>query len=74
MPRLTTGLIGFLIGLAFVLAALILDRIWFKIVPWDIFLKLTATIAVTAGLAVFLILIRADFAEHKRLKDENYLD
>lgn len=63
-----------LIGMAVCGAALVLDRVWFQTVPWDIFIKLLLSLVVLAVLDGFLMIVRADFSQHKKLKDDNYLD
>ncbi|MCB9979191.1 MAG: hypothetical protein H6862_06285 [Rhodospirillales bacterium] len=63
-----------LVGMAFASAALILDQIWLQMLPWDIFIKAEVSIVILALLDGFFILLRADLAQNKKLKDENYLD
>lgn len=55
-------------------AGLVLDQIWFQMLPWDIFIKAEISIVILALLNGFFILLRADLAQNKKLKDENYLD
>ncbi len=72
--RLHDALIYALIAMAVGTVALILDQVWLRVVPWDIFVKLCVSIVILGALDVFLILVRTDFAQNKKLKDENYLD
>ncbi len=72
--RLHTMLLYALVGMAVCGAALVLDRVWFQIVPWDTFIKLSISLVILAVLDGFLMIVRADFSQHKKLKDDNYLD
>lgn len=66
-------LIYILMGLAIGGAALIILSIW-GVDLSDLIYKLLATIGVLILLIGFLLVVRADFSDHKRLKDQNYLD
>lgn len=72
--NLHTILLYSLIGMAIAAVSLILDQIWLRLVPWDIFVRLGVTLVILAALDLFLILVRADLTQNKKLKDENYLD
>lgn len=72
--KLHDFLLRALVVMALAGTVLVLDQIWVRAVPWEIFLRLVVTLVILAVLDVFLILVRADFAEHKKLKDDNYLD
>lgn len=63
-----------LVGMAVATVALILDQVWLRLVPWDIFVRLGVTFVILSALDLFLILVRADLTQNKKLKDENYLD
>ena len=63
-----------LVALVALGALLTIVQIWTNIMPWDIFIKLLITLGILAVLIGFLMVIKADLGEHKRLKDENYLD
>ncbi len=63
-----------LIGLVLLGAALIIMSIWGIAIDATTLWKLLATIGVLILLLGFLLVVKSDFAEHKRLKDENYLD
>ena len=41
---------------------------------WDNFVKLIITFGILALVLGFLAVVKADFGEHKKLKDDNYLD
>lgn len=62
-----------LIFLALAAALIIILHIW-GVDFGVLFYRLLGTIGVLAVLAGFLLAVRSDFSEHKRLKDENYLD
>lgn len=66
-------LIYALIGLAASASVLVILSIW-GVDLSDVLYKLLATIGVLILLVGFLLVVKSDFAEHKRLKDENYLD
>lgn len=66
-------LIYTLIGLAILAAALVILSIW-GVALSEMLFKLLATIGVLALLVGFLLVVKLDFGEHKRLKDENYID
>lgn len=72
--NLHNALLYALVGLVSGGVLLVLDQIWLHIVPWDVFLKMLISIAILTALAGFLMIVRADFSQNKKLKDENYLD
>lgn len=55
-------------------ALLCILQLWTSIMPWDIFLKVLATLGILTALAGFALVAKADLGEHKKMKDENYLD
>ena len=66
-----------LLGLAVVVlagAGLTIAQLWFPVVSWDNYIKILLTLGIIALVLGFLIIIKADFGEHKKMKDENYLD
>ena len=63
-----------LIGLVLMAATVIILQIWGVAFGPDVFMKLLGTIVVLIILIGFLLVVKMDFGEHKRLKDENYLD
>ena len=63
-----------LIGLVSLACVLIILSIWGVVFDGELLFKLLATIGVLVVLAGFLLVVRADFGEHKRLKDENFID
>lgn len=67
------ALIYALIGLATTAATLVILSIWGVDLDEALY-KLLGTVGVLILLVGFLLVIKSDFTEHKRLKDENYLD
>lgn len=63
-----------LIGLVSLAAILIILNIWGIAFNGEVLFKLLATIGVLVVLAGFLLVIKSDFGEHKRLKDEDFID
>ena len=63
-----------LIGLAFGIAGLVIMKIWGFELPDDLFFKILATMGVLVLLFGFLTVVNSDFGEHKKLKDDNYID
>lgn len=66
-------LLNILIGLVVMGAGVIVLQIW-GVSFGDIFFKLLGTIGVLILLVGFLMVVKLDFSEHKRLKDQNYID
>ncbi len=62
-----------LIGLVVGGAALVILTIWGVDLGAALF-KILATIGVLILLIGFLMVVKMDFGEHKRLKDQDYLD
>ncbi|MGB0720368.1 MAG: hypothetical protein ACPGRX_07840 [Bdellovibrionales bacterium] len=56
------------------IAALVILKIWGVELPEDLFFKILATLGVLILLFGFLLVVNSDFGQHKKLKDENYLD
>lgn len=73
MSRMHKYLIYTLIGLAISAAALIILSIW-GVNLSEVIYKLLATIGVLVLLIGFLLVVKLDFGEHKKLKDQNYID
>ncbi len=55
-------------------AALCIAQLWFNIIPWDIFIKTIITLGILTILIGLVLVIKADLGQHKKMKDENYLD
>ena len=67
------GLLITMIGLVIMAALLIILNIW-GVDLGDMFYKIIGTLVVLIILIGFLMVVKMDFGDHKRLKDENYLD
>ncbi|PZO83396.1 MAG: hypothetical protein DI626_09075 [Micavibrio aeruginosavorus] len=68
------ALIYGLVGLVLLAGVLVILQIWGVLLDPAFFFKLLATIGVLILIAGFLLVVKLDFGEHKRLKDENYID
>ena len=66
-------LIYTLVGLAIAAATLMILSIW-GVDLSEVLYKLLATIGVLILLVGFLLVVKLDFGDHKRLKDQNYID
>jgi hypothetical protein len=63
-----------LIGLVSLGCILLILSVWGVVFDGEFLFKLLATIGILVVLVGFLLVVRADFGEHKRLKDENFID
>ena len=63
-----------LVGLVCMVAALAIASIWGIDLPEDLLWKIGGTLVVLILLFGFLLVVNSDFGQHKKLKDENYLD
>lgn len=63
-----------LVVLVCIAAALTILQMWVPFLAWGIFMKIMITLGILGLLAALLMIFRADLSEHKKLKDENYLD
>lgn len=71
--RLNRILLALLVTLVVAGAAIVLLEIWgFDF--GEIFFRLIASIAVLVCLVGFLMVVKTDFSENQRLKDDNYID
>lgn len=68
------ALIYALVGLVLFGGLVIILQVWGLLLHPGLFLKLLATIGVLIFIAGFLLVVKLDFSEHKKLKDENYID
>lgn len=55
-------------------AAMCIAQLWLNIIPWDIFVKTLITLGILSVLAGLVLVLKSDLAQHKKMKDENYLD
>lgn len=58
----------------FVALVLILGQMWFEFLAWEVFGKVLISVIVVSGLISFVMAVRDDFFDGKRLRDENFLD
>ncbi len=71
--NLHRALIYALVLLAVASGAVVILHIW-GVDLGALFYKLLATFGVLALVAGFLLVVKSDFSEHKRLKDQNFID
>lgn len=74
LEKLHKPFLYILIGLVCGVAGLIIMKIWGITLPDDMFFKVLATLGVLILLFGFLMVVNSDFSEHKKLKDDNYID
>jgi len=58
-------------------ALLTIAQIWTipaPVMDWATYTKLMITVGILVLLAAFVLVIKADLGEHKKLKDDNYID
>ena len=55
-------------------AALVLLQMWFHIFNPEIFWKLVVTLVIIGSVASFIIAVKQDLSDEKKLKDDKYLD
>ena len=67
------SLLRSIIILVVLTAAMILLQMWFHIFSDVIFWKLLATMVILGGVISFVIAIKQDMAEEKKLKDDKYV-
>lgn len=63
-----------LIGLVILGGFLIILSIWGIAIDGDMLWKMLATIFILIVVIGFLLVVRMDFGEHKRLKDNDFID
>ncbi|MBI1300389.1 MAG: hypothetical protein GC137_01910 [Alphaproteobacteria bacterium] len=49
-------------------------QMWFPFMSWDNYFKAIITLAILTVVAAFVLVIKSDLGQHKKMKDENYLD
>ena len=70
----TKLMLGILVALALIAAAMILLQIWFSLLSYAIFWKAAVTLIILAGLVAFILAAHEDFGTNKKLKDDNFID
>lgn len=68
------ALVIILIGLVVLGAALVVMSIWGLFIDGGLLFKLLSTIGILILVIGFLLVVRMDFGEHKRLKDNDFID
>lgn len=68
------NLLYIVIGCVIAGALLTVVQMWTYALSWDVFVKLLGTLGIAVVVAGFLLVVKSDFGEHKKMKDENYLD
>ena len=63
-----------LITLVCGVAGIVIAQIWGITLPDELFFKILATLGVLILLFGFLMVVNSDFGQHKKLKDDNFID
>ncbi len=63
-----------LIGLVILGAFLVVLRIWGIVIDGSLLFKLLSTIGILILVIGFLLVVKIDLGEHKRLKDNDFID
>ncbi len=71
LHRLLLTLVIICITLA---AGVTIIQMWAPMFGWDVFIKLLATLGILTVVMGLILVLKADLGEHKKMKDENYLD
>lgn len=67
-------LLIFIVAAVSLCALVTILQIWVPIMDWDNYLKFVITVGILVLLAAFVLMVKADLGQHKKLKDDNYLD
>ena len=67
-------LVASLIGLVLLGGLLVILSIWGIGIEPDFIFKLLATVGILILIVGFLLVVKMDFGEHKRLKDNDFID
>lgn len=67
-------LLSILILLVITAAGMTIGQVWGPFMAWDLYIKAVITISILVVLLAFLMVVKADLGQHRKLKDENYLD
>lgn len=63
-----------IVGLVIASALLTVAQIWGFGIGWDTYIKLIITLGIAVLVLAFVMIAKADLGDHKKMKDENYLD
>jgi len=47
---------------------------WFNVVSWDLFIKITITFILAVVLVVCIALVKREYMEDKQMKKDKYID
>jgi hypothetical protein len=72
--NLHRALVMALIGLVVLSGVLIIFSIWGIGIEPDVIFKILATLGILILIIGFLLVVKMDFGEHKRLKDNDFID
>ncbi len=67
-------LLSIVIGCVLGGAGLTILQMWTHVLQWDAYIKICGTLGIVLLVAGFLLVVKSDFSENKKLKDQNYLD
>ncbi len=67
-------LVQIIVGCVLLGALLTIAQIWTGFITWDDFMKIAATLGIVIVALGFVLVAKADFSEHKKMRDDNYLD
>ncbi|MFP4313737.1 MAG: hypothetical protein ACLFR0_05350 [Alphaproteobacteria bacterium] len=63
-----------IIALVVLGALLTIAQIWVPLFSWDIYAKIIVTFLILCVVLGLVMVLKTDLGEHKKMKDENYLD
>lgn len=58
---------------AAIMLLLVLDRIWFQLISPDIFFKLLISVFLVGIFIAFVIAVKKDLQDEKKMRDDKYL-
>ena len=67
-------LVKCIVGIVLACAALILVQMWVPIFETAIFWKLIVTLVIIGSVVSFIIAVKQDLTDDKKMKDEKFLD
>ena len=62
------------IGLLVIWVSMAILDMWFDIVSWDVFIKLTITLGLLAVVALIIAIAKREYVDEKELKKDKYID
>lgn len=63
-----------IIALVVIGAFITVAQIWVPLMDWSTYAKLIVTLLIVTVVLGLVMVLKADLGEHKKMKDENYLD